>query len=219
MRCRNSWSIEEEIRSLNVKQYFKQFCLSLGSLFIVACASLGTKPGSLKLEAAATIKPGVSTKAEIENVFGKPHRIFRLEEYPEQSDDGEVWTYYEEPSSKSGRLSFYFKKGALVTSSVGWNVRDTEPEQNLDRAKTFIEAQFPNVNFQQRDEGWAHLHSYSDNSYFEDPKLGVAISYRMKRKEVTGISWSDPKLYTEMVQKQQRRLACLTEDCSKNNPR
>lgn len=200
------------MRATFVPKYLSGFLV----LLLCSCSTLERRSSSLSLATAAKLQAGVSTKTDIEKLLGAPHKILRLEDFPEQKDDGEIWMYVQEPFANSSRLSCYFKKGSSVVASVGWDVREGEPEQNLDMAKDHLKGRFPSVNFQEREEGAVLSHFYSDNKYFEDPKLGLAIFYRMGRKEVSGITWSDPKIYAEMTQKLRRKLSCMNSDCPPN---
>jgi hypothetical protein len=187
--------------------------LIASTLFFAGCTTVRTgehsRPSRLTLDKAGEIHPAITTQKEVEDLFGIPDRRLSLGDYPEQSDDGTVWLYFEGENKTSARLTLYFIKQSLVVGSVGWDVREGDPEQSVEQAKKWIQSRFANVHFQEREEGWTNPHAYSDVKYFEDPAAGVTLFFRMTRSEVNGISWSDPKLLAAREKKSRKHASAV----------
>ena len=177
--------------------------------WLTTCAERSTvETGKRTLPLAKTISihPGTSTKSGILKTFGEPESKINLGELSDPEDDGEVWRFKEDPLKTSYRIFLYFKKNSSVVSSVSWKANEGDKEQSIEVAKQFIQEHFKGVRFKERDEGWIN-DAYSDMKFFEDPKKGIRISYRMQRKEVWSITWSEPKFFAAMIEKQKRQLS------------
>ncbi len=179
-----------------------QLFFALMAIFMgfLACATMKNSADSsapLVLEEVEKIMPGATTKNEIIKRFGKPSMESDLTELPSLDDNGTLWSYRD---GEQNRLSLYFKKNSTAVSSVGWQVRNGEKEQSLAAAKERLAARFGTLNFRYRDKTLRQSQEGFEAAY-EDSKAGVVILVQKGTEQVTGLTWSDPAVYSQIAQK------------------
>lgn len=165
-----------------------------GIVFImVGCVRLqptnSVKP-EFSLQQVENIHVGETTQAEVLNLFGKPDRVIDLSQ-EKPKGQGTIWAYFAGEIKSVGRLSFSFS--ANTVESISWDVRDGDPEQDLNTALSqFKDSKFVKV-FPKR---WDNPHSSPDEVFFEDTKRGLTIIYLQTPKRVEAITWSSPERIT-----------------------
>lgn len=165
----------------------------------IACTTMksSVSRSALVLAEVEKIKPGTTMKDEIVKRFGKPSMESDLTELPSLDDDGILWSYRD---GEQNRLSLYFERDSTVVSSVGWQVRNGEKEQSLAVAKERFAARLGTLSFQYRDRPLRQGEEGFEAAY-EDSKAGVVVLVQKGTEQVTGLTWSDPAVYSQMVQK------------------
>ena len=153
-----------------------------------ACQSLQNMAGrrsELSLQFAKEQRIGVTKQGEILSLLGKPDRIFDMSE-TNLGGNGKIWAYLAGGIQSSGRISFSFPANSDIVDSITWDVRNGDPEQNLEIALS----QFKDSKFiKTLPKYWDNPHSSPDEVYYEDSNNGLTITYLKTPKRVTTISW------------------------------
>lgn len=167
-------------------------CAILG---VTSCQGLQTPSVSrtdFSLVQAEGIHAGEAKREEVLRRLGKPDRIIDLSQ-TDLKEQGEVWAYFAGGVQSAGRISLSFPANSDLVDSVSWDVRDGDPEQNLESALS----RFKGATFvRRRPKYWSNPHSSPDEVFYEDSKTGLTITYLQTPKEVTVISWVQPNRTT-----------------------
>jgi hypothetical protein len=159
---------------------------------------------ALKLSAIKKVKAGKTTKAEIEEWFGKADSIV-----PAENRKGEFYHYKERTLE---RASFYFPSGSNTVDTISWEVFDEDPEQDL---RTALQT-YPDAKWEVKTVDWVNPHALPDECYFQDKRLGISIEFRRTRKEVTSLWWWDASRTPASSEKQKENPPkfCIGDHCS-----
>lgn len=171
-----------------MKQIFFHFFIILG---IIGCQGLQTNTAlrpELSLSMVKEIQVGKTKQSEIVSRLGKPDRVFDISQ-TNLGGKGKIWAYLEGGFESIGRISLSFPADSDIVDSVSWDVRDGDPEKNLENALS----QFKGINFvKTRPKAWENPHSSPDEIFYEDSKTGIVIVYLQTPKRVAAISWVSP---------------------------
>jgi hypothetical protein len=163
------------------------FLVVAGLCFVINCLASEdhSSRAALTLNEVETVKPGHTTKSEVEKIFGTPDK-----EYVESGKDGRVaWLYFEPPFYAVPRVSLLYVANSDVVYSITWQPRGGEPEYDLVKAKN----RFKSAQFKYREGEWITPHASPNEAIYEDMRSGVSIQFKETTKRVESISWIDPR--------------------------
>lgn len=152
-------------------------------LFLVGCTSSQKNSGyAITLHSISSLKVQQSDRHAARKLLGEPSKIVNI---PRSTE--ETWLFLE-GEYPSTRLSLTFDPTTGRLSSIGWFVRENDPEADLEISKQ----RFQDANFIQRDAEWVNPHAGPDEIYFLDDHLGVEIEFGHARQKVKSITWRPP---------------------------
>ncbi len=185
------------------------FCIA--ALLTSACAfSPSAATPKIEFSDLQQVKPAVTTKTEIERVFGRPSFTTAA-----QQEEGELWYYGGEGAFF--RASFYFPKNTEKVDTVNWQVSDTDPERQLQTALKL----YPKAKWQIKTVDWVNPHALPDECYFQDSELGISIEYDRSRKKVASIwRWNPSRKPANAQVKNPAKPPkfCIGETCTDGIP-
>ncbi len=138
------------------------------------------------------IRPGISKKKDVLGILGEPDEHLDLTQVTYQKSDSDCWSYLEEPYKAEDRVSVEFPPNSDIVLSVGWAVREGEPEQSLEVAK----AHFPSGTFERQKMPDLNPHTAETRVFYKEKQLGGLIIYESVKHRVESIAWMQP---TELV--------------------
>ncbi len=146
----------------------------------------------LSLSTAQQMHVGQTKRDELVQRLGKPDRIIDLS-LTNLGGNGTIWAYFAGGDQSAGRLSFSFSANSDTVDSISFDVRDGDPEQNLEKALS----RFKGANFvKTRPQKWDNPHSSPDEVFYQDSKTGLTVVYLQSPKQVVAISWWSPSRVT-----------------------
>jgi hypothetical protein len=123
------------------------------------------------------LKIGHTSTGDAQAMLGVPDKILR----DSKAVESEVWLYLVGGYPKSSLI--FDKKSSLLISAT-WDVGDSDPEIDLNRAKSL----FPGANFVAKNAPWIG-HSGSDETNYVDRTRGWKIVFLRSVKRVDRIVW------------------------------
>jgi hypothetical protein len=161
--------------------------LAVTSLALVSCSTLTllTDPkNNLKFADVEKLQPGRTTTSEALNSIGTPDENLTHPELPGQ----DIWIYTNHKSPSASRLVLYFNHDAHTLRGMAWEVNDSDPESNLENAKSH----FQGAHFREEHPEWTNPHAAPTEFFQKDEKLGVSLVVRESTNKVMAITWHDP---------------------------
>lgn len=132
----------------------------------------------INLASALTIRPGESTKAQVEKIFGAPGSL-------EIKKGFENWTYFS-PNTETQRLTVAFRQESGVVESVLW-----VPSDYLEGKMSAVQAMFPKSKFEAIEPEQNQHFIVSDITYL-DQERRVMILSRKDSDHANAIAWRIP---------------------------
>lgn len=173
---------------------FVHFFRALSTIVFVvgtACSSprvsgVASRVG-LSLDAADTIRVGISHGQEIETMFGRPTIKLPADK---QDQDGDAWLYCDHEKCSEGRLTVHVAPRTDTVISVTWALKDGEPEQSLGAAH----ARYPGSALKRERYLYNYGHYFYTVESYVDSNQGLIFGYDPVKKVVTAISRNVPPL-------------------------
>jgi hypothetical protein len=186
------------------------------TLAMPACSSMRASPNTaseaLSLEQADQIKVNETRGIDVESRLGKP-----TVKIPIPKSNLEAWLYCDHAPCVQGRLTLHVNPTSGFVKEVFWNLKDGDREQDL---MTTLN-RYDRSSFSKKkvlvDYG-CYLYTWEA---YENPDIGVLVSYDDKKKLVTSVTRVDPKEKLALVHTDNTgrpRVTILSESKTATNP-
>lgn len=202
-----------------MKQFLKIGVLSAVSTFLyfsgcstVSRSTLQSK--NLRVGIAESLKPGLTSKAQVNELFGPPDQSEKIA-IPESPDSGlEDWQYKDGDET---RLSVTFDAASQKVVSFSWNMAPSPSQETISSLKT----KFGGANWTPRTSNSTNPHYYSNECFLENNSLGVSIQFNRSDKSVKSIyRWDahrNPST-NSVLERERKKESCLGGTCSNYSP-
>lgn len=178
--------------------------LAMGIFFLFsACSSLSTKTNDkrLRFDQVESLRVGLDDMESSGRRFGAPDLKAKLSgEGPQE----EAWLYFYE-NSRATRLSLVFDSSSRKLLSVGWFIREGDPEHSIDYVKNRYKQKFVETDVES-----PVSHVIPVEKLLIDDRTGLQIEYDPTSETVNSISWHS-SVSRELARDQGERFWKISE--------